>query len=133
MVPEPAEAKEIFAYVFKTRADQFAGRINLFRVYQGTLDHDTHVMNTRTHHKERVGTLLVPHGKEMAHADAFGPGDIGAVAKLKETKAGDWLAARDQPITMPSIKLPAPVMAFCIEPAQKGDDEKVHTSLQRLQ
>jgi elongation factor G len=123
----------MFAYVFKTRADPFAGRINLFRVYQGCMDHDTQVMNTRTHHKERVGTLLVPQGKEMSHADAFGPGDIGAVAKLKETKAGDWLAARDQPITMPSIKLPAPVMAFAIEPAHKGDEEKVFTALHRLQ
>jgi elongation factor G len=133
MALEPDAEKEMFAYVFKTRADPFAGRINLFRVYQGCLDHDTQVMNTRTHHKERVGTLLVPQGKDMGHADAFGPGDIGAVAKLKETKAGDWLAARDQPITMPSIKLPAPVMAFAIEPAHKGDEEKVFTSLHRLQ
>jgi elongation factor G len=133
MTLEPTDDGEMFAYVFKTRADQFAGRINLFRVYQGVLGHDTQVMNTRTHHKERVGQLLVPQGKEMAHADAFGPGDIGAVAKLKETKAGDWLAARDQPIHMPSIKLPAPVMAFAIEPAHKGDEEKLYTSLQRLQ
>ncbi|MGI8622789.1 MAG: elongation factor G, partial [Solirubrobacteraceae bacterium] len=130
---EPSEAAEMFAYVFKTRADPFAGRINLFRVYQGCLDHDTQVMNTRTHHKERVGQLLVPHGKEMRHAETFGPGDIGAVAKLKETRAGDWLAARDQPIHMPSIKLPAPVMAFSIEPAHKGEEEKVYTSLHRLQ
>ena len=83
---------EMFAYVFKTRADPFAGRINLFRVYQGTLSHDTHVLNTRAHSKERIGQLLVPQGKEVTHTDAFGPGDIGAVAKLKETRAGDWLA-----------------------------------------
>jgi elongation factor G len=124
---------EMFAYVFKTRADPFAGRINLFRVYQGTLTHDTQVLNTRTHNKERVGQLLVPHGKEFGHADAFGPGDIGAVAKLKETRAGDWLAARDQPISMPSIKLPAPVMAFAMEPKSKGDEDKVFTALRRLQ
>jgi elongation factor G len=130
---EPDPAGEMFAYVFKTRADPFAGRINLFRVYQGTLDHDTQVMNTRSHHKERVGQLLVPHGKDMGHADSFGPGDIGAVAKLKETRAGDWLAARDTPISMPSIKLPAPVMAFAIEPKAKGEEEKVFTSLRRLQ
>src|SRR4051794_40353043 len=132
---EPDLDKEMFAYVFKTRADPFAGRINLFRVYQGHVDHDTQVMNTRTHHKERIGQLLVPQGNtaQPAHADAFGPGDIGAVAKLKETKAGDWLAARDQPISMPSIKLPAPVMAFSVEPAHKGDEEKVFTSLHRLQ
>ena len=123
----------MFAYVFKTRADPFAGRINLFRVYQGTVTHDTQVMNTRTHHKERVGQLLVPRGKDVSHADAFGPGDIGAVAKLKETHAGDWLAARDQPIHMPRIKLPAPVMAFAMEPKNKGDEDKVYTALRRLQ
>ena len=130
---EPDPDGEMFAYVFKTRADPFAGRINLFRVYQGTLDHDTQVMNTRTHHKERVGQLLVPQGKDFGSADSFGPGDIGAVAKLKETRAGDWLAARDTPISMPSIKLPAPVMAFAIEPKAKGDEEKVFTALRRLQ
>ena len=130
---EPDPEGEMFAYVFKTRADPFAGRINLFRVYQGTMTHDTQVMNTRTHHKERVGQLLVPRGKEVSHADEFGPGDIGAVAKLKETHAGDWLAARDQPIHMPRIKLPAPVMAFAMEPKNKGDEDKVYTALRRLQ
>ncbi|MDA0184183.1 elongation factor G [Solirubrobacter phytolaccae] len=130
---EPDPEGEMFAYVFKTRADPFAGRINLFRVYQGTMNHDTQVMNTRTHHKERVGQLLVPRGKDVSHADEFGPGDIGAVAKLKETHAGDWLAARDQPIHMPRIKLPAPVMAFAMEPKNKGDEDKVHTALRRLQ
>src|SRR5690349_5950627 len=130
---EPDPDAEMFAYVFKTRADPYAGRINLFRVYQGTVTHDTQVMNTRTHHKERIGQLLVPQGKEVKQADAFGPGDIGAVAKLKETHAGDWLAARDEPIQMPSIKLPAPVMAFSMEPASKGDEDKVFTALRRLQ
>jgi elongation factor G len=121
----------LYAYVFKTRADPFAGRINLFRVYQGLMQHDTHVMNTTTHHKERVGQLLVFSGKESGHADEFGPGDIGAVAKLKETRAGDWLAERDEPISMPKITLPAPVMAFAME--AKGDEDKVYTSLRRLQ
>ena len=131
MTLEPTEDGEMFAYVFKTRADPFAGRINLFRVYQGVMTHDTQVLNTRTHHKERIGQLLVPHGKDVSHADSFGPGDIGAVAKLKETRAGDWLAARDQPISMPSIKLPAPVMAFAMEPI--GDEDKAYTALRRLQ
>jgi elongation factor G len=133
MTLEPVEDAEMFAYVFKTRADPFAGRINLFRVYQGVMTHDTQVLNTRTHNKERIGQLLEPQGKDVAHADAFGPGDIGAVAKLKETRAGDWLAARDQPIHMPAVKLPAPVMAFHIEPKAKGDEDKVFTALRRLQ
>src|SRR6202034_2549018 len=118
---------------FKTRADPFAGRINLFRVYQGVLGQDSHVLNTRTHHKERVGQLVAFDAGRTGRADEFGPGDIGAVAKLKETKAGDWLAARDEPIEMPSIKLPAPVMAFAIEPKSKGDEDKVFTALRRLQ
>jgi elongation factor G len=130
---EPVDDKELFAYVFKTRADPFAGRINLFRVYQGVLKQDSQVLNTRTHNKERIGQLVTFEGPTTGHATEFGPGDIGAVAKLKETKAGDWLAARDEPIAMPSIKLPAPVMAFAVEPKSKGDEDKVFTALRRLQ
>src|SRR3954469_18040148 len=130
---EPDPDAELFAYVFKTKADPFAGRINFFRVYQGTMKPDNQVLNTPAHSKERIGTLLVPEGKDTGHADAFGPGDIGAVAKLKETRAGDWLAARDEPIAMPRIELPQPVMAFAIEAKAKGDEDKVFTSLRRLQ
>jgi elongation factor G len=130
---EAAEDRELFAYVFKTRADPFAGRINLLRIYQGVMAADSHVLNTRAHVKERIGQLLVFAGKDVDHVHEFGPGDIGAVAKLKETRAGDWLAARDEPIEMPRLKLPAPVMAFAIRPKSRGDEEKVFTSLRRLQ
>jgi elongation factor G len=130
---EADDSRELYAYVFKTRADPYAGRVNFFRVYQGVMDHDTTVMNTRTHHKERIGQLVLFQGKETVQADAFGPGDIGAVAKLKETRAGDWLAERDESITMPSVPLPAPVMAFAMEPKSRGDEDKVITGLRRLQ
>ncbi|HEY7966248.1 MAG TPA: elongation factor G [Solirubrobacteraceae bacterium] len=130
---EPSADAELFAYVFKTRADPFAGRINLMRVYQGTLKHDTQVTNTRAHSKERIGQLMVFAGKGIGNADEFGPGDIGGVAKLKDTRAGDWLAARDEPIRMPAERMPAPVMAFAIEPKTKGDEDKVFSSLRRLQ
>jgi elongation factor G len=130
---DPVEDKELFAYVFKTRADPFAGRINLFRVYQGVIKQDSQVLNTRTHNKERIGQLVTFEGSQTGHTTEFGPGDIGAVAKLKETRAGDWLAARDEPVTMPSIKLPTPVMAFSIEPKAKGDEDKVFSALRRLQ
>jgi elongation factor G len=130
---EPDEARELFAYVFKTRADPYAGRINLFRVYQGVIRHDTQLLNTRTHQKERIGQLIVSSGKGTEHVDELGAGDIGAVAKLKETRAGDWLAARDEPIRMPADQLPAPVMAFAVEPRTKGDEDKVFTALRRLQ
>jgi elongation factor G len=129
----PSEDAELFAYVFKTRADPFAGRINLLRVYQGVMRADSSVLNTRAHVKERIGQLLVFAGKEVEHVQEFGPGDIGAVAKLKETRAGDWLAARDEPIAMPRLSLPAPVMAFAVEPKSRGDEDKVLSSLRRLQ
>ena len=130
---EAEEDKPLFAYVFKTRADPFAGRINIFRVYQGVIRHDSQLLNTRSHTKERIGQLLSFDGSHTGHVEEFGPGDIGAVAKLKETRSGDWLAAVDEPIQMPSIKLPAPVMAFAVAPRAKGDEEKVFTALRRLQ
>jgi len=130
---EPDESKEAFAYIFKTRADPFAGRINLFRVYQGAVEHDSHLFNTRSGSKERIGQLIAGAGKDSEHVNTFGPGDIGAVAKLKETKAGDWLAAKAQSVAMPQIKLPAPVMAFAVAPKAKGEEDKVFTALRRLQ
>src|ERR1019366_2000633 len=129
----PSEERELFAYVFKTRADPFAGRINLLRVYQGVLHADSQVLNNHSHAKERIGQLLLFKGKDVEHVQELGPGDIGAVAKLKETRAGDWLAARDEPIEMPRVKLPAPVMAFAVAPKSRGDEEKVLASLHRLQ
>jgi elongation factor G len=130
---EPSEDADLFAYVFKTRADPFAGRINLFRVYQGAIGHDSQVVNARTASKERIGQLIEFHGKETAHVESFGSGDIGAVAKLKETKAGDWLVGKAVDVAMPQIKLPAPVMAFAVAPKSKGDEDKVFTALRRLQ
>src|SRR5207302_10114388 len=101
---EPVEDKELFAYVFKTRADPFAGRINLFRVYQGALGQDCQVLNTRTHNKERIGQLVTFEGHQTGHAHEFGPGDAGAVPKPKETRAGDWRASRDEPCERPAIR-----------------------------
>jgi elongation factor G len=128
-----SESEPLYAYVFKTRADPFAGRINLLRVYQGVLRADSQLLNTRAHVKERIGQLVSFAGKDIEHVQEFGPGDIGAVAKLKETRAGDWLAERDEPIDMPRLKLPAPVMAFAVEPKSRGDEDKVLSSLRRLQ
>ena len=130
---EPVEDADMVAFVFKTLADPFAGRINLFRIYQGVIEHDSQVFNTRAHQKERIGQLLVPQGKEHDHADEFGPGDIGAVAKLKETRAGDVLSSTDQEIDLRMPDLPRPVMAFAMEPKAKGDEEKAFTALRRLQ
>src|SRR5258705_4931959 len=94
---------------------------------------DSHVLTTRAHARERGGQLLSYAGRASTHAEGFGPGDIGGVAKLKETVAGDWLAARDEPINMPAVKLPAPVMAFEIQAHAKDDEDKMFQSLRRLQ
>ena len=129
----PDDAAEPIAYVFKTLADPFAGRINLFRVLSGTVSHDSQLTNVRAHSKERIGQLLVPHGKEMGHADEFGAGDIGAVAKLKETHSGDVLAGKDSKVSMPPLGLPGAVMAFAIEAKAKGDEDKIGSAIRRLQ
>jgi elongation factor G len=130
---EPDESKDMVAFVFKTLADPYAGRVNLFRVYQGVLAHDSQVHNCRAHVKERIGQLLVPQGKDTEHADEFGPGDIGAVAKLKETHAGDVLASKDMECPLRLPPMPRPVMAFAIEAKAKGDEEKMGQALRRLQ
>ncbi|HXL43579.1 MAG TPA: elongation factor G [Gaiellaceae bacterium] len=120
------------AFVFKTVADPFAGRINLFRVLSGTLGSDSTVVNSRNRSKERVGQLLVLQGKDHEQAKEFGPGDIGAVAKLKETTTGDLLLDSEHEIEPPQLNFPEPVMSFAVTPKAKGDEEKVASSLRRL-
>ena len=139
-IPSPAkkgapieiEGAENAAFVFKTVADPFAGRINVFRVLTGKLTSDTTVANARTHDKERVGQLLTLQGKEHESAQEFGEGDIGAVSKLKDVMTGDLLLDSDRQVELPSLDFPEPVMSFAITPKAKGDEEKVATSLRRL-
>src|SRR2546429_1289512 len=85
----PVEDADLFAYVFKTRADQFAGRINLLRVYQGVLKADSQVLNTSAHTKERIGQLVTFAGKEAVHVQEFAPGRPGPVPQLKGQPARD--------------------------------------------
>src|SRR5205823_828780 len=120
------------AFVFKTVADPFAGRINLFRVLAGTLASDSTVVNARSRSKERVGQLLELQGKDHEQTKEFGAGDIGAVAKLKETTTGDLLLDAEHDIEPPKLDFPEPVMSFAVTPKAKGDEEKVGTSLRRL-
>jgi len=119
-------------FIFKTVADPFAGRINLFRVFAGTLTSDSTLVNARSHGKERVGQLLELQGKDHDQATEFGPGDIGAVAKLKETTTGDLLLDAEHKVEVPKLDFPEPVMSFAVTPKAKGDEEKVGTSLRRL-
>src|SRR6185503_18331776 len=115
------------AFVFKTVADPFAGRINLFRVLSGTLGADATVVNPRSHAKERVGALLTLQGKDHEPAKEF-----GAVAKLKETTTGDLLLDAERQLELPELDFPEPVMSFAVTPKAKGDEEKVASSLRRL-
>jgi elongation factor G len=121
------------AFVFKTVADPFAGRITIFRVLSGEVGGDATLVNSRTHGKERLGQVLTLQGKDHQPSDAaFAAGDIGAVAKLKETQTGDLLLATDAEIESPELDFPQPVMSFAITPKAKGDEEKVATALRRL-
>jgi elongation factor G len=129
----PDEDGELIAYVFKTLADPYAGRLNLFRVYSGVLRGDSQVNNATQRAKERIGQILIPRGKEHEQTDELGAGDIGAVAKLKETRAGDVLTDKDSKISVPPLDLPAPVMAFAFEAKTKGDEDKAASAIRRLE
>ena len=130
---EPTEDGDLVAYVFKTTADPYTGRINMLRVYSGILSSDSQVFNVNRQAKERIGQLATPLGKETSTVGELGPGDIGAVAKLRDTQAGDVLAAKDTVVSFPPLDLPAPVMAFAFEPKSKGDEEKAASALRRLE
>ena len=139
-VPSPAKRGEPIeipntqtaAFVFKTIADPFAGRINVFRVLHGTIGGDTTLVNPRTHGKERIGQVLIMQGKEHTQASELSTGDIGAVAKLKDVATGDVLLDHEEPIELPRIDFPEPVMSFAITPKAKGDEEKMAAGLRRL-
>jgi elongation factor G len=139
-VPSPArkgapisvDGADTAAFVFKTIADPFAGRINVFRVLNGTLKGDSTIVNARSHAKERVGQLMQLEGKEHVQVTEFGEGDIGAVAKLKETQTGDVLMDAEHQVELPEIGFPEPVMSFAVTPKAKGDEEKMAAGLRRL-
>ncbi|MFL5944756.1 MAG: elongation factor G [Gaiellaceae bacterium] len=120
------------AFVFKTIADPFAGRINVFRVLSGSLKGDSNIVNGRAHSKERLGQLLEMQGKEHNQVAELGEGDIGAVAKLKETQTGDVLLDAEREVELPQIGFPEPVMSFAVTPKAKGDEEKMAAGLRRL-
>ncbi|HYX78594.1 MAG TPA: elongation factor G [Solirubrobacterales bacterium] len=130
---EPDESGDLISYVFKTTADPYTGRINMLRVHSGVLRSDSQAFNATRKAKERIGQLAAPCGKETSPVDELGPGDIGAVPKLRETRAGDVLAAKDVEISFPELDLPGPVMAFAFEPKSKGDEEKAASAVRRLE
>ncbi|HEX6204734.1 MAG TPA: elongation factor G [Solirubrobacterales bacterium] len=128
----PDEDGPLVAYVFKTTADPYAGRINIFRLYSGTLNSDSQVVNVGRQQKERIGQIGQPLGKDLKPVPELGAGDIGAVAKLKETRAGDVLCDAQRDLAVRPLDLPAPVMAFSYEPKSKGDEDRAATAVRRL-
>jgi len=121
------------AFVWKTVADPFAGRITLFRVISGTLKADSTVQNVAKDSPERLGHLLLLQGKNQTNMPEIKAGDIGAVAKLKETQTSDVLADKGSAASVPAIRFPEPVISYAIEPKSRGDEEKISTALHRLQ
>lgn len=121
------------AFVFKTVADQFAGRITMFRVYQGCVKADSTVTNATQGLQERLGHLIALQGKTPTNIPELKAGDIGAVAKLKDTKTNDTLADKAAGITFPKITFPEPVLSYAIEPKSRGDEDKISTAMHRLE
>ena len=132
-VVEAKDSGPAAAFVWKTVADPFAGRITLFRVLSGALKADTTLHNVTRDTPERLGHIVLLQGKAQTSVPEIKAGDIGAVAKLKETLTSDVLADKTSRIAPPPIKFPEPVISYAIEPKSRGDEEKISTALHRLQ
>lgn len=131
-VRKPSLEEPFSAFVFKTIADPHAGRISLFRVYSGSLKSDTTVHNATRDAAERVGHLTLLQGKTAVPVPEIMAGDLGAVAKLKETQTNDTLSDKAHPIVFPTVAFPEPVTTFAIEPKTRGDEDKISSALHRL-
>lgn len=124
--------KPFSAYVFKTIADPFVGKISLFKVITGKLNGDAVVKNTNSGKQEKLSHLFFMRGKNQIVTDEIIAGDIGAVAKLQFTSTGDTLCSQEINIKYDKIKLPVPVMSMAILPKTKGDEEKISLALSKL-
>jgi len=124
---------EPLAYVWKTLADPYVGRISIFKALSGTIRSDTVLTNPRTHADERLHHLFTLRGKDQEQVDAVTAGDIAAVAKLSDTVTGDTLAPKDTPVRLPEARVLEPLLSIAIHPKSKGDEDKLMTALHRLQ
>ena len=138
-LPSPDEANDpetmevpMAALVFKTTADQFVGKLSLFRVYRGTFQSNSEAWNSNKGQAIRLGQLYVPEGKNSESVDAVGPGDIGAVAKLSDTETNDTLCQKDAPISLSPINFPQGNYTMAVYPTTKADLEKMSTSLSKI-
>ncbi len=129
---EPSEDAPFSALAFKVATDPYVGRLTYFRVYSGTLEAGSHVLNTTTDKKERVSRLLQMHANKREERDAVHAGDIAAAIGLKFTKTGHTLSDKDDPIVLESMSFPEPVIRVAIEPKTKADQDKLSEALQKL-
>lgn len=120
------------AFVFKTISDPYVGHISLFRVLSGRVRPDSSVFNATKGVEERIGQLFTLRGKEHETVAEVPAGDIGAVAKLSHTTTGDTLCTKDDPVQLPPLEMPEPLLAYAIAPKTKGDEDKLSTALARL-
>lgn len=120
------------AQVFKTIADPYIGRLNMFRVFTGKMKSDNVVYNANKEKEEKIAQILIMTGKEQATVPELFAGDIGAVAKLSVTGTGDSLTVKANPVIIEPIQFPEPTLNMAIEPKSKGDEDKLSGALQRL-
>jgi elongation factor G len=131
-VRKPAEADPFSAFVFKTIADPYAGRLTVFRVYSGTVKSDSSFYNSTRKISERFGNIFYLEGKNQKPVESLVPGDIAAVAKLKETATGDTVCIEKSPIVYNRVIPPPPIMSFAVSPKSRGDEEKIVSSINRI-
>ena len=120
------------AFVFKTTADPFVGKLSVFRVYQGTIKSNSEVWNSNREHSERIGQLYLPKGKNQENVSEITAGDIGAIGKLTETLTGDTLSTKDNPVSFAKINQPIGFFRMAVTPASKDDLDKMSMALSRI-
>lgn len=128
----PDPAAPLAAYVFKSTADPYVGKINYVRIFQGTLKVDDHVWNVQKEKDERVHNLFFPHGKGQEAATVVTAGDICAIAKLQVTGTCDTLSTQKDKIAIPPIEFPEPIYRIAIKPVSKPDEDKLGPALMKL-
>ena len=125
-------AGPLAAFVFKTNADPFVGKLSVFRVYQGTIKSNSEVWNSNREHSERIGQLYLPKGKNQENVSEITAGDIGAIGKLTETLTGDTLSTKDNPVSFAKINQPVGFFRMAVTPASKDDLDKMSMALSRI-
>ncbi len=127
-----ADGEPLSVFVFKTLADPFAGRINYFKVISGVLKNDATLANFNRSSAERLQHLQVMQGKSGAEVPELHAGDIGTIAKLKDTVTGDTLGDKVAVIFYPGARIPEPSITFAIEPKTRADEDKIGTALHKI-